>query len=232
MKIRIKFAKRGYMKFIGHLDTMRYFQKVMRRANVDMAYSEGFNPHQIMSFAAPLGVGLTSEGEYLDIEVHSTDSSDIMVKRLNEQMVEGMEVLSYRQLPDTSKNAMSIVAAADYQVTFREGYEPDFAIEENFNKFIAQESINVIKKTKKSEKEVDIRNNIYYAEVKDEMIFMKLASASGEYLKPELVMKAFYEYMGIELKEFAIEVKRMEVYAKEDDEFVSLETLADEIKQV
>lgn len=232
MKIRIKFAKRGYMKFIGHLDTMRYFQKVMRRANVDMAYSEGFNPHQIMSFAAPLGVGLTSEGEYLDIEVHSTDSSDIMVKRLNEQMVEGIEVLSYRQLPDTSKNAMSIVAAADYQVTFREGYEPDFAVEENFNKFIAQESINVIKKTKKSEKEVDIRNNIYYAEVKGEMIFMKLASASGEYLKPELVMKAFYEYMGIELKEFAIEVKRMEVYAKEDDEFVSLESLADEIKQV
>lgn len=59
MKIRIKFSKQGAMKFIGHLDTMRYFQKAMRRADVDIRYSEGFSPHQIMSFAAPLGVGLT-----------------------------------------------------------------------------------------------------------------------------------------------------------------------------
>ena len=72
MKIRIKVRKYGVMKFIGHLDMMRYFQKAMRRAEIDIAYSEGFSPHQIMSFAAPLGVGITSDGEYLDIEVHST----------------------------------------------------------------------------------------------------------------------------------------------------------------
>ena len=58
MKIRIKFRKYGVMKFIGHLDMMRYFQKAMRRAEIDIAYSEGFSPHQIMSFAAPLGVGV------------------------------------------------------------------------------------------------------------------------------------------------------------------------------
>ena len=82
MKIRIKFRKQGTMKFIGHLDVMRYFQKAMRRADVDIRYSEGFSPHQIMSFASPLGVGLTSNGEYLDIEVNSSGSSAEMVKRL------------------------------------------------------------------------------------------------------------------------------------------------------
>lgn len=82
MKIRIKFRKYGVMKFIGHLDMMRYFQKAMRRAEIDIAYSEGFSPHQIMSFAAPLGVGITSDGEYLDIEVHSTRSSIESVKAL------------------------------------------------------------------------------------------------------------------------------------------------------
>ena len=100
MKIRIKFAKQGTMKFIGHLDVMRYFQKAMRRADVDIRYSEGFSPHQIMSFASPLGVGLTSVGEYMDIEVHSTDSSAEMERRLNEAMVEGFQVLSWRRLPD------------------------------------------------------------------------------------------------------------------------------------
>ena len=56
MKLRIKFSKHGSMKFIGHLDIMRYFQKAIRRSEIDVAYSEGFSPHQKMSFAAPLGV--------------------------------------------------------------------------------------------------------------------------------------------------------------------------------
>ena len=111
MKIRIKFSKHGAMKFVGHLDIMRYFQKAMRRADVDIKYSEGFSPHQIMSFAAPLGVGLTSNGEYLDIEVLSTKDSRTMLKQLNDVMAEEVEVLQYRKLEDSSKNAMSIVAA-------------------------------------------------------------------------------------------------------------------------
>lgn len=76
MKIRIRFRKYGVMKFIGHLDVMRYFQKAMRRAHIDICYSEGFSPHQIMSFAAPLGVGITSDGEYMDIEVHTSASTE------------------------------------------------------------------------------------------------------------------------------------------------------------
>lgn len=229
LKIRIKFAKRGYMKFIGHLDTMRYFQKAMRRADVDMAYSEGFNPHQIMSFAAPLGVGLTSEGEYMDIEVHSTGCSSEMVERLNSQMVEGMEVLSYVLLPDSSKNAMSIVAAADYYVSFRKGYEPDFNVKSLFEEYISSDSIIVMKKTKKSEKEVDIRDGIYEAEVLEDKIYLKLASSSGNYLKPELVMKGFYDFAGADMPEYALEIQRTEVYAEDGGEFVTLESLGEPI---
>ena len=104
MKIRIKFRKYGTMKFIGHLDVMRYFQKAIRRSDVDIRYSEGFSPHQIMTFAAPLGVGITSNGEYMDIEVLSTEDSQTMIKRLNDVMTEGFEVLEYRLLPDNSVN--------------------------------------------------------------------------------------------------------------------------------
>ena len=49
MEIRIKFAKYDTMKFISHLEVMRYFQKAVRRSGLDVAYTEGFNPHQIMS---------------------------------------------------------------------------------------------------------------------------------------------------------------------------------------
>ena len=96
MRIRVKFRKYGAMKFIGHLDMMRYFQRAIRRAQIDIAYSEGFHPHPLMSFAAPLGVGITSDGEYFDISVHSTDTSEVSLTRLNEAMAEGVEVTDRR----------------------------------------------------------------------------------------------------------------------------------------
>lgn len=236
MKIRIKFAKYGVMKFIGHLDIMRYFQKVMRRAEIDIAYSEGFNPHQIMSFASPLGVGLTSCGEYLDIEVKTTLSSKEAVERLNAVMVEGMEVLSYKKLSEDSKNAMSIIAAADYEVSFREGKKPDITnISEKLEEFLKQESIIILKKTKKSEKETDIRPFIYSCNYENEKFVMQLSSGSANNLRPELVVEAFAKYAGFELEEFALEIHRNELYAdigtEEEHQFVSLDELGEEINE-
>ena len=89
MKVRIKFEKSGIMRFIGHLDMMRYFQKAFRRSGIDIQYSQGFSPHQLISVAAPLGVGLTSTGEYMDIVMGECPSSKELVDRMNEQMVEG-----------------------------------------------------------------------------------------------------------------------------------------------
>ena len=109
MKVRIKFSKQGAMKFIGHLDVMRYFQKAIRRAQISPFFTQrGYSPHQIMSFASPLGVGLTSHGEYMDIEVKEAIPSREALERLNRVMVEGMEVLSYRQVPEEkASKAMS-----------------------------------------------------------------------------------------------------------------------------
>lgn len=236
MKIRIKFAKRGAMKFVGHLDIMRYFQKAMRRAEVDIRYSEGFSPHQIMSFAAPLGVGLTSSGEYLDIEVNSTESSAVMTERLNAVMAEGMEVLGWRRLEDSAKNAMSIVAAADYTLTFREDYRPK-DVEGFFDElkaFCGGETILIVKKTKKSEKEIDIRPMIHGLHTEGETIFMTTATGSASNLKPELVMEAFYRSRGEDYPVFAFQVQREEVYADlgtdGEHRFVPLEDLGESIE--
>ena len=68
----MQFAKYGRMLYIGHLDVMRYFQKALRRAGVDMMYSKGYSPHPLLSFAAPLGVGIESQAEYADLEVTET----------------------------------------------------------------------------------------------------------------------------------------------------------------
>lgn len=234
MKIRIKFAKRGPMKFISHLDVMRYFQKVIKRAEIDIAYSEGFNPHQIMSFASPLGVGLTSEGEYVDIEVNSTFSTAEALKRLNDTSVENMPVLSYKLLPDNAVKAMTLVAAADYEVMFREGYAPEFDFDALVDEFLKKESIIITKETKKSTKEMDIKPLIYEFKKDSNKYFMKLASGSVDNLKPELVIKTIYEANGTNMPEFALLINRLELYGFEEEGVISslksLESFGDDIE--
>jgi radical SAM-linked protein len=234
MKVRVKFRKYGIMKFIGHLDVMRYFQKAIRRADIDIAYTEGMSPHMIMSFASPLGVGLTSDAEYMDIEIKTPISSRDAIDALNRVGVEGIEVTGFYEIPEGKANkAMTLVAAADYTLRFRKGYAPKGDWQSAISHFYAQKEIMVLKKTKKSEKEVDIRPMIYEMSVNAGTVFMKLSSGSVANLKPELVMDAYLKSIGIEPQPFAYEINRCEVYADLGTEtkrkLVSLGDLGEEI---
>lgn len=221
MKIRVRFSKQGQMKFIGHLDMVRYFQKVMRRGEIDVAYSEGFSPHQKMSFAAPLSVGVLSKGEYFDMEVNSTLSTKEAIERINEQNVEGVKVLSYKLLPDNAKNAMAVMSAADYFVY------TDIFTDDDITGFINQDSINVIKKTKKSEKEVDIKPLIYSIKKEDNDIFIKLAQGSAQNLKPELVVTALENFT--QKSDTSYIYERLDMYCTEDGKLISLDNIGSDI---
>lgn len=216
MKVRVKFSKEGPMKFIGHLDVMRYFQKAIRRADIDIAYSSGFSPHQIMSFAAPLSVGFESQGEYFDIELNSiTDAQDIK-GRLNAEMAEGIEVLAVCLLSDTEGNAMASVAAASYLVSFRETVTLPENWKEELLSFYEQEHISVIKKTKKGEKEMDLKEGIFGLELKEDNIYLLLDAGSGSNIKPGFVLETFFNHMGVTLPDFGLMVRRLETYKREE----------------
>ena len=212
------------MKFVGHLDMMRYFQKAIRRARIPIRYSEGFSPHQIMSFAAPRGVGITSRGEYLDIEVTESPAETeaasffrTMKDRLSQAMVEEIRILSCRKLPDACKNAMSIVCAADYTLSFREGHEPKDpeAFFEKLAEFYAREQILVTKQTKKGQRDLDLKPLIYCLERRENRIFMQVSTGSTDNVKPEFVMETFYREMGWESPGGAFQIQREEVYGRD-----------------
>ena len=222
------------MKFIGHLDIMRYFQKAIRRAEIPIAFTSGYSPHMIMSFANPLGVGLTSDGEYFDIELTESIASKEAVRRLNEQMVDGMEIVSFVQIPDDKKSkGMSIVAGADYLSSVKNGSLPE-DLAEKLEAFYAQNEICVVKKTKKSEKEVDIRPMIYKLECRDGKIYMRVAAGSVQNLKPELVTEAFVRYLGMDAEEVTFTHHRLETFGESENTeskmiLVPLDALATEI---
>jgi len=220
LKVRIKFRKYGIMKFIGHLDVMRFFQKAMRRADIPIAFTGGYSPHMIMSFAQPLGVGITSDGEYLDIEITKKISSREALRRLNQVSVEGIEIVGFVEIPDDRKSSgMTIVAAADYRVYLpvseKSSERPPLPDEwrEAIGGFMAQEQIVVWKKTKKSEKEVDIKPMIYDMRAEDTFIRLFLAAGSEHNLKPELVMEAFLAYAGT--PDISLRYHRADVYARD-----------------
>lgn len=239
MKVRIKFAKYGAMKFIGHLDMMRFFQKAIRRADIDIKYSEGFSPHQIMSFAAPLGVGVESVGEYFDIEVLSMTGENEIKDALNRVTVEGVKILSVTVLPDKAKNAMASVAAAAYQIHLKEGTFAIADLNDTVNAFYAQNQIPYTKETKKSVMEMDLKQGIYEISAGETNVLADIMSAaaamsdfnvtgnrltipcirmtvdasSGGNIKPTVVFEKFCSFAGCEIPPSAIQVTRLETYA-------------------
>lgn len=212
MKLRLKFRKYGPVRFIGHLDVMRYFQKTLRRAEIDVAYTSGFSPHQIMSFAAPLSVGLESNGEYMDIKVNSVTSSKDMIHRINSVGVPGIEVTSVKLLPEDAGNAMASVAAALYTVQFREGYKPASPCENNVDAFTQRDHIFITKETKKGTREIDLKPGIYRFTCTEGVYTMLLDASSAGNIKPSQVMEAYLKDQEIEIAPCALSVTREETY--------------------
>lgn len=216
MRVRIKFSKHGVVKFVGHLDIMRYFQKAIRRAGIDVAYSNGFSPHQIMSFAAPLGVGHYSNGEYLDIEIRSHQGRQDMIQRLNDAMVPGITIKNIVALDDNAKNAMASVAAAAYTLEWKEGYEVPSDLAEKAAQFYAQDTIMVTKQTKKSTLELDLKPGIFEFRAEDSSIFLLADASSSGNIKPMLLLEAFYKFCHKEFDSLAIQITREETYTYTD----------------
>ncbi|MFA9466096.1 MAG: TIGR03936 family radical SAM-associated protein [Velocimicrobium sp.] len=234
IKVRLKFYKTGSLKFIGHLDVMRYFQKAIRRSELPVSYSKGYSPHQLISFAAPLGVGNTSDAEYMDMQLDESVELEWIKIRLNQTMSSDMQIVSIKQLADESKTSMSLLAAADYLVSWKDGYAypPDFA--NQFSMFVNQSSILVTKKTKKSEQEIDLKCYIYYHAFEQTVfeekightffktqaqvcengnkVYLQLTCGSVYNIKPDFVMEEFCKYIGFEYNPYAYQIHRMELY--------------------
>lgn len=236
MKTRMRFTKTGSVKFIGHLDCMRFFQKAIRRAKLDVAYSQGYSPHQLMSFASPLGVGITSDGEYIDVEFNSLPDGTLeeLKDYLNQFMTDELFVTDIEIMPDQFKNSMSLLTACDYMIVEKENMVFPENLEQKWNDFMSQDEIIVMKKTKRSEKEMDIKPYILkqalslehfeketeqdygelHCQYEGRSIYMQLTSGSELNIKPDLVMDAFFSYCEQEQKPYSYQIHRMQMYFK------------------
>ena len=227
LKVRVKYEKTGPLKFISHLDVMRYFQKGIRRAGLDISYTKGMSPHQIISFAAPMPLMMTSLGEYFDAEFESVTTAKDMVERFNAVGFPYLKMVDCVILPDDCENSMAAVTASDYLITFNEKINDILTLEEIRDAAISlygSDVIEVIKKTKKSEALTNIRPGIIDMQVRDDnSIYIMLDAGSKNNLKPELFIEAIALKLGKEISRFSYAIERQETYlTNEEGKYLSL----------
>ncbi|MBP5556006.1 MAG: DUF2344 domain-containing protein [Lachnospiraceae bacterium] len=225
-KIRVRFTKHGAVRYIGHLDVMRYFQKCIRRAKVNVSYSAGYSPHQIMTFAAPLGVGLESEGEYMDLGIEDENPDCEAIKNaLNEASVPEIRIRSVKVLPDTAGNAMASVYASAYEITFFDDKKdacPDVnKIRELIDKMNEMDHCIYHKETKKTSRDIDLKEFIYELKIGDSsdvpLIYMTINSSSADSIKPLFVMEFLMGLGNINLPANALKITRLDMYTQKED---------------
>lgn len=220
MKYRIKFTKEDLVKFVPHLDLLRLYQRAIRRADLPIAYSNGFNPHQQMSFAQPLSVGWTSICEYMDIETTCIVDIDDFINSINECLPDGTKVIDMRKLEDGEKNSMASVEAALYYITLD---NLNFNLYNLMEKFLNKGELIIEKKSKHLLKQVDIKQDIFKLEIIDnDVLSAFIAAGSNRNLKPDLLVKCFYMYNDMALNPCKIKYERQDLFKKKGENFVSL----------
>ena len=115
-RLRIRFCRGEEIKFISHLDIMRLWERALHRAEIPLAYSEGFSPHPRISLAVPLPVGVTSEAELMDIFNTKSASPHWFTAAVSQQLPPGIEILQVYQIAPTQPSLQSQVRYVEYKV--------------------------------------------------------------------------------------------------------------------
>lgn len=223
MNVRLKFRKEGPIRFIGHLDLMRTFQKMFMRAGVPIAYSEGFNPHQVFSFAAALSVGVTSEAEYLDMKLKEPVEVDILIEMINRSAPIGILITAGVVLPDKEPKAMAALAASSYRISASEQFAFDTS---NVEHMLSQNEILIQKKNKKGKiKDIDIRPGIHEMYLEDDVLHLKIATGSSFNVKPEQILDVLYKDTGTSFNKNDFAYHRIEMYQQGESLIPLLQTV-------
>ncbi len=225
MILRVAFNKKSYLKYIGHLDLMKLFQRTFNKAEIDIKYSQGFNPHPKFSIASPLSLGIESEEEYMDIELNTEIPVEEFMERMNRALPTGIEMIRGVYL-DTKEAVASIIAWAFYEITFKtETIWDSEKMKPSINDYMSKEEIFILKKKKKKRKkvevEVNIRNligNVNLKSIDGEKIIVEalLKSGGDGNLKPIQFVNSLANEEGIDIDLESVSIKRIGLYAEEN----------------
>jgi radical SAM-linked protein len=218
----LRFYKKGNMRFISHLDLARLFKRAVRKGRIDVCFSNGFNPHELVNIVQPLSLGYESESEYFEIDTMSVHDPVKLMETLNEAMPEGLKFFDCRQTERTSDHLSNKTAYALYEAVFGLKNDPGMPGAESF---LAQERITISKRDKKTKKDVekDVKSfikdlSIDRKEYGSAVVRMMLRCASNETLNPGKLLQSLFRYYNIDVPVEECRITRKDILAFNDRE--------------
>ncbi len=209
----LAFYKKGYMRFISHLDLQRLLRRSMKRAGINPAYTEGFNPHERIYIAQPLSLGFESEREYFEIYSEQLYEPSALRDMFNSALPEGIKVTFCRKIEPEGRRISARMGWSEYRAFFLADKRPD--VEE----FLDQERIYVLKRDKRRRKMVEreVKALIHSLECvlySDgiALLNMVLSSAANETLNPASLLESLCDFSGIEISREDMRITRLESF--------------------
>ena len=195
MKMIVVFEKKERLRLIGHLDLMRAMQRALRRSDLPLRYSQGFNPHILLNFAAPLSLGMPGKREIMEVPLEKPVNEKEFVAKLSSALPSDLPLVSVRAVKDEHPAPMASLTAAMYTAkmeTVPEGLADAIA------RFLSQNQIPAVRKTKSGMKECDLRPMIYDLALTGDTLRMTLALCEKATCKPDLLLSTLFEFAGME----------------------------------
>lgn len=220
MKMIVVFEKAPRLRHIGHLDLMRAMQRALRRSGLPLRYSQGFNPHILLNFAAPLSVGMPGKREIMEVPLDKDVKPEDFIQKLSAALPPDLPCLSAHSVDDRHPAPMAQLAAALYEAEFDE-------LPENFRNtvesFLSQNEIPAIRKTKSGMKPCDIRPMIYGLNVNGNKLQMLLALCEKATCKPDLLLSSLFAFANLDRPRGV--VTRLQMLGEKDGVLMPLESL-------
>lgn len=203
MRMLLQFQKGDIVRHLGLLDLQRTMQRALRRSGLPVAYSKGFNPHIVMSFASALSSGIPGDAELLDVSLCGDVTEEECLSAMNRVLPPSLACSRVRLVDDRFPKVSASLRSAQYKITLRGGDARK--IVQSIDRFLAEEEIMALRKTKKSETMVNIRPMIYelaaeYSEISDIAVMIaRVSFVEQATLKPDLLLDALSAYAQAEL---------------------------------
>lgn len=224
MRILAVFEKGERIRHIGHLDIQRCVQRGLRRSGLPVAYSNGFNPHILVTFASALSTGACGTREIMDVTMAEPTDAAVFLEKMNRAMPPEMQLKEARAVDQKHPALMALLQAARYDLKIR---DPDksAALIEAISAMMARETVPAMRKTKTALRECDIKPLIYELQGGNGHVFATLGLTEREACKPGMLMEALSRQAGIE-GDIRVLVTRTALLGKnEKGELVPLESL-------
>lgn len=204
MRIRITFAKQGPLRYTGHLDLHKLWERAARRAGLPLAYSQGFHPQPKMNIAAALPLGFSSRCEVMDMRLKEEIPLDGLCERLQETLPTGIRVSNVKRVDDSLPALQTQVASAEFEVILTETVDRS-ELERKIGSLMGSDSLPRERRGKVYDLRLLIEEIALTPDGRGEKLFMRLSAREGATGRPEEVLDA----LGIPFEETRIERTRI-----------------------